>query len=316
MPPRVLLLGHHDTVWPIGSLTTHPFEVVDGVLRGPGCFDMKAGVVMAFHAVRTIREASGVSILITGDEELGSPSSRALIEAEAAGCQAAFVLEASAAGGALKTERKGVSALRTACPRPCCPRRPGARARRECRPRTRAPGPCGEPRRRLVRRHHGHTDDAVRRYDVEHRAGRGRLQRGRARTTEAEQARVDRELRALRPVLEGAHLDLTGGPNRPPLPAAASAGLYARAHALAAGSACRRRRPPRSVAGLTATSLRGLALRPSTDSARWAGAPMPMTSTSWWRSCRGVRVFAALVQDQLQDQLSGQSSSQLPSRSR
>ncbi|MFD1051055.1 hypothetical protein ACFQ1S_38760, partial [Kibdelosporangium lantanae] len=44
---RVLLLGHHDTVWPIGSITTHPFSVADGVLRGPGCFDMKAGLAMA-----------------------------------------------------------------------------------------------------------------------------------------------------------------------------------------------------------------------------------------------------------------------------
>ena len=51
-PSRVLLLGHHDTVWPIGSLATHPFTVEDGVMRGPGCFDMKAGVVMAFHARR------------------------------------------------------------------------------------------------------------------------------------------------------------------------------------------------------------------------------------------------------------------------
>ena len=50
-PSRVLLLGHHDTVWPLGSLATHPWSVDDGVLRGPGCFDMKAGLVMAFHAL-------------------------------------------------------------------------------------------------------------------------------------------------------------------------------------------------------------------------------------------------------------------------
>ena len=54
VPSRVLVLGHHDTVWPIGSLATHPFAITDGVLRGPGCFDMKAGVVMAFHAIAAL----------------------------------------------------------------------------------------------------------------------------------------------------------------------------------------------------------------------------------------------------------------------
>ena len=54
-PTRVLLLGHHDTVWPVGSLTTHPFVMKDGVVRGPGCFDMKAGLVMALHALPLCR---------------------------------------------------------------------------------------------------------------------------------------------------------------------------------------------------------------------------------------------------------------------
>ena len=106
---RVLVLGHHDTVWPIGSLATHPFSCIDGVLRGPGCFDMKAGVVMAFHAIAALPDRDGVTLLVTGDEEIGSPTSRSLIEDEARGCVAALVLEASADGGALKTERKGVS---------------------------------------------------------------------------------------------------------------------------------------------------------------------------------------------------------------
>src|ERR1700746_1929499 len=106
---RVLILAHHDTVWPLGSLETHPFSVADGVLRGPGCFDMKTGLVLALHALAVLGAPDGVTLLVTGDEELGSPSSRGLIEAEAAGCQAALVLEASADGGALKTARKGVS---------------------------------------------------------------------------------------------------------------------------------------------------------------------------------------------------------------
>ncbi|MCP2322135.1 acetylornithine deacetylase/succinyl-diaminopimelate desuccinylase-like protein [Hamadaea flava] len=106
-PTRVLVLCHHDTVWPIGSLRTHPFEVVDGILRGPGCFDMKTGLVMALHAIAELPDRTGVTLLVTGDEEIGSPGSRALIEAAATGAKAAFVLEASGPGGALKTERKG-----------------------------------------------------------------------------------------------------------------------------------------------------------------------------------------------------------------
>jgi glutamate carboxypeptidase len=98
--PRVLLLAHHDTVWPIGSLATHPFSVSGGVLRGPGCLDMKTGLVLALHAVAELRP-SGVTILVTGDEEVGSRASRELIEAEASGCRAALVLEASADGGAV-----------------------------------------------------------------------------------------------------------------------------------------------------------------------------------------------------------------------
>ncbi len=106
---RVLLLTHHDTVWPIGSLATHPFAVRDGVLTGPGSFDMKVGLVMALHAVAALPDRDGVTILVTGDEEVGSPTSRALIESEAAGALAVFVTEASGDGGALKIERKGTS---------------------------------------------------------------------------------------------------------------------------------------------------------------------------------------------------------------
>ncbi|MEU0937731.1 M20 family metallopeptidase [Embleya sp. NPDC005971] len=107
--PRVLLVGHHDTVWPMGSLATHPWSVLDGIARGPGVFDMKAGLVQMFHALASLRSLEGISVLITGDEEVGSTTSRALIEDSARGCVATFVLEASADGGALKTGRKGGS---------------------------------------------------------------------------------------------------------------------------------------------------------------------------------------------------------------
>ena len=56
----MILLAHHDTVWPLGSLATHPFSVTDGVLRGPGCFDMKTGLVMALHAAAVLGAPAGL----------------------------------------------------------------------------------------------------------------------------------------------------------------------------------------------------------------------------------------------------------------
>jgi glutamate carboxypeptidase len=106
--PRVLVLGHLDTVWPNGTLARWPFAVADGRATGPGAFDMKAGVVQGFHALRALDSLDGICVLLTTDEEIGSPTSRELIEETARGLNATLVLEPSAAG-ALKTERKGVS---------------------------------------------------------------------------------------------------------------------------------------------------------------------------------------------------------------
>ena len=105
--PRVLLLGHHDTVFPVGTCAERPFAVSDGMATGPGVFDMKAGIVLAVHAVADLADSSGVEILITSDEEVGSATSRALVEQRALACGAVLVLEPSADGGALKTARKG-----------------------------------------------------------------------------------------------------------------------------------------------------------------------------------------------------------------
>lgn len=105
--PRVLLLGHHDTVFPLGTLEQRPFRVDDGRATGPGVFDMKAGIVQAVHAVSLLADPSGVEILLSCDEEVGSATSRQLIEERAAACGAVLVLEPSADGGALKTGRKG-----------------------------------------------------------------------------------------------------------------------------------------------------------------------------------------------------------------
>ena len=232
-PSRVLLLGHHDTVWPIGSLAAHPFSVEDGVLRGPGCFDMLAGVAMMFHAVAGLDDVDGVTILVTGDEELGSPSSRGLIEDEARAAEAALVLEASAEGGALKTERKGVSLydVRVVGRAAHAGLEPesGVNATVELAHQVMAVNALGRHAAGTTvtptASGTGTTTNTV-------PAGGSFAVDVRVRTVE-EQDRVDAAMRALRPVLPGAAIEVTGGPNRPPLEATASAALYERAGALA-----------------------------------------------------------------------------------
>lgn len=111
---RILLLGHHDTVHPMGTLAARPFSNDGKVLRGPGVFDMAAGIVQAIYAMAILESAgvdtSGIEMLWTSDEEVGSSKSRTLIEERAQGLGktgAVLVLEPSADGGALKIARKG-----------------------------------------------------------------------------------------------------------------------------------------------------------------------------------------------------------------
>lgn len=111
----LLLLGHMDTVHPIGTLERLPFAVKQGRLYGPGIYDMKSGVAVSLCALRILAEANGgpgsdVSFLITCDEEWGAPDSRDLIEAEARKSRASLVAEPSVPGGHVKSRRKGVSA--------------------------------------------------------------------------------------------------------------------------------------------------------------------------------------------------------------
>ena len=230
-PSRVLLLAHHDTVWPMGTLARRPFSVEDGVLRGPGCFDMKAGLAMALHAAAG---QDGVTVLVTGDEELGSPSSRELVEAEARGMDAALVLEASADGGALKTERKGVSLydvlLTGRAAHAGLEPEKGVNATIELAYQALALAALADA-------HAGttvtptaarsgtttNTVPAVSQVAVDVRV-----------RTVAEQERVDVAVRTLEPRLPGARITVQGGPNRPPLERRSSAALFERAVAVAA----------------------------------------------------------------------------------
>jgi len=109
--PKVLILGHHDTVHPAGTLARLPFAVRDGIATGPGVFDMKAGIVQAIYAVASLEDSSHVEILLSADEEIGSHASRALLEERAIACGSVLVLEPSADGGALKIGRKGTGTI-------------------------------------------------------------------------------------------------------------------------------------------------------------------------------------------------------------
>jgi glutamate carboxypeptidase len=236
-PRRVLVLGHHDTVWPLGTLADVPWSVEDGVVRGPGCFDMKAGLVQAFTALGELRAAGadldGVTVLVTGDEEIGSPSSADLIRTEATGCDAVLVLEASADGGALKTGRKGASMYEMVVTGRAAhaglePEK-GVNTTVELAHQVLAIAALADPERGtsvtptvLTSGATTNTVPAAGRLGVDVRA-----------LTAAEQQRVDDGIRALAPQVPGAVIEVRGGINRPPLEEAQSAGLFALAQAAA-----------------------------------------------------------------------------------
>jgi glutamate carboxypeptidase len=104
----LVLLGHVDTVWPRGTLARMPWRLENGRAYGPGVFDMKAGLVVMVEAIRLARTARALRVLLTADEEIGSPTAGDAIARVAAGAAAAFVCEPPTAKGNLKTARKGL----------------------------------------------------------------------------------------------------------------------------------------------------------------------------------------------------------------
>jgi glutamate carboxypeptidase len=229
---RVALVMHVDTVWPMGTAARWPFDVADGRATGPGAFDMKAGLVQGLHALSVLPDLTGVRVLITTDEEVGSPTSRALIEETVRGAAAALVLEPSAAG-ALKSARKGVSMYELVVTGRAShaglePEK-GVNAGLELAHQlltleSVADAPAGTTVTPTLLTA-GTTTNTV--------PARATVAIDVRAMTEAEQTRVDQVLRGLRPVLPGAGLELLGGPNRPPLQPTASAELLTRARRLA-----------------------------------------------------------------------------------
>jgi len=233
-PHGVLVLAHHDTVWPLGTLARSPFTIADGVLRGPGCFDMIAGLVMALHAIADLGERDGVTLLVTGDEEVGSASSRALIEDEARRAEAVLVLEASADGGALKTARKGTSLYEV-----CIAGRAahaglepdkGVNATLELAHLVHEVAALADPGAGTTVTPTAATSGTT----VNTVPGSARFSVDVRAWTATEQERVDAALRRLRPVLPGAEVQVDGGINRPPLEEVASLPLFERAQTIAA----------------------------------------------------------------------------------
>lgn len=231
-PTRVLLVGHVDTVWPFGTTARWPFDVVDGRASGPGAFDMKAGLVQGIHALRELDDLTGVGFLVTTDEEVGSPTSRELVEQTAAGARAALVLEPSSAG-ALKSARKGVSlyelVVHGRASHAGLEPEKGINAAVELAHQVLAvlevadPGLGTTVTPTLLSG--GTTTNTV--------PARAHIALDVRAAEPQEQQRVHDALRAMTARLPGATLELRGGINRPPLPGSSSLQLVERARRIA-----------------------------------------------------------------------------------
>lgn len=221
-PRQILMLGHFDTVWPIGQLEHMPLKREAGRLHGPGVFDMKAGIGLATLATRAVLDTGRLTncqvvMLWTTDEEVGSTTSRALIEAEAQRSEAVLVFEPSLPGGALKTSRKGVGQfemhVRGVSAHAGLDPGKGISAVRELARQIIAIDDLQDPARGVtvtVGVIEGGTRANV--VPAEARA----IIDARA-NTRADADRVERSMKALAPYLPGAQVTVTGGFDRPPL---------------------------------------------------------------------------------------------------
>jgi glutamate carboxypeptidase len=233
--PHAVVLCHYDTVWPLGTLDRIPFSVNDGIARGPGCFDMKSGMVLLYFALQALRDQGvrprrSLRVLFTCDEEVGSPTSRELIENTARSARVAYVLESPLPGGTLKTARKGTGDY-------------------VVRIEGRAAHAGVEPQKGISAVHELAqqvlTLHALNDYDVGTTLNVGVVSGGTRPnvvaaeaeahvdvrvTTLAEAERIDNAIRGLTPSLTGSQLRVEGGLNRPPMErSAAMAELFRQA---------------------------------------------------------------------------------------
>jgi len=234
----ILLIGHHDTVWPKGTLARMPFRVRGGRAYGPGVLDMKSGLVLGLAAVRALQAlgvepSSSVRFFLNPEEETGSKAFRREIEREAIGARTVLVLEPAAEGGALKTARKGVGefCLTVHGRSAHAGINPGAgvNAIAELARQVLQIEKLAEPRRGLTLNvgvieggTRSNVVPALARATVDVRIP----QRG-------DQARIERKILGLTPVHPEARLEIEGGINRPPMERAMAAALFGKAKAVA-----------------------------------------------------------------------------------
>jgi len=219
---QLVLLCHLDTVWTLGEVKRRPFKRQDDKLYGPGSYDMKGGICLALFSLKAIKEL-GISlnkkvvILINSDEEIGSHSSRPLIEAEAKASKAILCLEPALPGGKLKTSRKGVG---------CFTLRVKGRGAHAGADYQQGVSAIEELAHHILRIHKLSDPHRGLTLNVGRVEG-GTLSNVVAATSEAEidlrfidpadGDRVANQLYSLRPILPGISLEVSGGINRPPL---------------------------------------------------------------------------------------------------
>jgi glutamate carboxypeptidase len=224
-PPtgQILVIGHLDTVYPLGTLQKMPFRISNGRAWGPGTFDMKGGLVLALFAMDALRKA-GVTVekrlvfLWTSDEEIGSESSRAAIESEARRSDAVLVLEpAFGVEGRLKTERKGTGGVEMMVTGRSAhagidPEK-GVNAVHEMALQIERLMGMNDPRRKITVQTTVVSGGTV--SNVVPELARAQVDLRFSRLADAKG--LDRKLHGLRPILKGAKIAVRGGINRPPL---------------------------------------------------------------------------------------------------
>lgn len=236
---QLLVLGHYDTVYPTGSLARMPFRVSGGKAFGPGTYDMKAGIVQALFAFEALQELRlpirrSIVFLWTSDEEIGSESSRELIESEARRSDAVFVIEPSLGkAGLLKTSRKGVGTAELIV------HGRSSHAGLEPEKGVNAIHELSAQIARIEKWNdfpRGITINA----DIIEGGSRSNVIADRAKAIIdlrawrfSDMHALEKRLRSLKPAHRGAKLEIHGGFDRPPLERKRSAALFARAKSLA-----------------------------------------------------------------------------------
>jgi glutamate carboxypeptidase len=234
---QILVLGHLDTVYPAGTITQMPFLISRGRAWGPGTFDMKGGLVIALYAVDALAVAGFVPekrivFLWTSDEEIGSETSRKVIESEARRSDAVLVLEpALGLAGSVKTGRKGVGEIELIATGRAAHAglnpEDGINAIEEIALQIARIAKWNQPRGITVNA--GVIEGGTRTNVIPAHA---RALIDIRASHPADMRALERKFRALRPILSGAKLELRGGFNRPPMERKMSATLFAKARAL------------------------------------------------------------------------------------